>query len=242
MRKRSSHGIALLAFLATLLSACEGRDHANPLDPLNPDTGGRPDNLNAIAGDGKVSLEWRDLGFDDIVGYDLLRVEEETGESTFVNDGPISPSETTRSDEEVVNGHTYAYTLYFLTPAGESLPSLSDRATPGPTTVWVADFNALSIRRISPDARDLVQSVGGLSGPWDLSVSPAGDALWVADYSGGRVIEYDLDGDFLLDYGLSAAGKGHPLSLACDAGGGSVWIGGRYPDGIDHITDRGIEG
>jgi hypothetical protein len=222
------------------MSGCEGRDRANPLDPLNPATGGTPDNFNAIADDGKVTLEWYDLGFDDLIGYELTRLEEDTGESSTLNDFPIPPSEITWMDETVTNDRTYAYTLHFLTPGDEMISSLPDRATPGPSTVWAADFNSPAIRKISPDARDLVRSVRGFYGPWDLSISPSGD-IWVADFSAGHVKKFDIDGEFLLRYDLSSAGRGRPLSLGYDTRSNTLWIGGRSPDGVVHITDQGFE-
>ena len=240
--KEMSRFLALLsAAIVFAIAGCQGRDRVNPLDPLNPDTGGTPDILNAIAGNAEVSLEWDDLGFNDLDGYDLLRVEEDVPESTLLNDSPIHPSETQWMDSDVINDHTYTYILRFLTPDGLFPKSMPDVATPGPTTVWIVDFNSPSLRKVSPDGRDLVKRTTGLSGPIDLVVTAAGDAIWVADYFEGKVIKYDIEGEFVLDYDQSSAGRGLPVSLAFNSLDNTLWIGGRFPDGITQIDDHGEE-
>ncbi len=240
-------GMLVISMIAACAAfpGCQGRDRSNPLDPLNPETGGSPDNLNAVAGNGEVSLEWRDLGFTDLIGYELLRLQEEEAETTILNTSPLQPSATGWIDRDVTNSRTYTYLLRFLTPGTANPRSTEDKATPGPEIVWVTDRNSLSLRKISPDGRDLVESVSGFSGPWDLAIPLSGDIIWVADYFGGRVRKYSIDGDFLLEWNHSGAGRGLPVSVGADFLDATAWVGGRATsggaDGVSHITDTGGE-
>ncbi len=227
--------------LFLILAGCQGRDHNNPLDPLNPDTGGTLDILNAIAGNGEVTLEWDDLGFSDLDGYDILRVEENAPESTLLNDFPIPRTETQWLDSDVINDYEYTYLLRLLTPDGEFPMSLPDIATPGLTTVWIVDFSSPSLRKISPDGRDIIKRTTGLSSPLDLDITTAGDAIWVADYYGGEVNKYDIEGEFVLAFDHSSAGWGLPISLDFNSLDNTLWIGGSSPDGVTQITSYGAE-
>jgi DNA-binding beta-propeller fold protein YncE len=238
--------LQIFTFLVVCLvfAGCQGRERSNPLDPLNPDTGGIPDNLNAEAGDGEVTLKWRDLGFTDLTGYDLVKFQEETAETTILNTTPLQPSTNSWIDGEVINSHTYTYFLRFLIPGNDNLYSMEDVATPDPTIVWVVDRNSLSLRKISPDSRDIVRSISGLSGPWDLVIPLTGDIIWVADYFGGRARKYNINGDFILDWNHSGAGRGLPVSLGFNILDDTVWIGGMTSngaDGVSHITEMGEE-
>ena len=241
MKKNIPPRLILIPALLLSIYGCKGRERANPLDPMNPETGGLPENFNAVAGNSEVLLEWTDLGFADLAGYEILRVEEETGESTIVNTDPIPPMQYSLTDPEVINAHTYSYTLFFLAPGGLPSPSVPDVATPDPTTVWAADFGSPSLRKISPDARDLVRRISGLSGPLDLRISPGGEAIWVADYFSGEARKYDLEGTLMLTLDRSAAGRGLPVCLDIDPRDLSLWIGGRSPDGVSRIDDLGTE-
>ncbi len=235
--------VTILLSCCTLLltEGCKGRDHINPLDPMNPSTGGTPDNLNALAGDEEVRLAWNDLDLHDLVGYDLLRLEGDSPETTTLNQSRIPPEDTTWTDADVLNSHTYTYILRFLAPHSERYYSASDVATPGPTTAWTVDLDSPALWRITPDARDRLTRVTGLSGPMDVEISPDGQSIWVADYFGRRVIKYGIDGDFLLEHSNSGAGRGLPVTLGVRASDHTLWIGYRSPGGVSQVDDSGNE-
>lgn len=233
--------LILLAGAAMILFGCEGRDRSNPLDPLNPDTGGVPDNLNAVAADAEVILEWDDFGFDDLEGYDIIRTEEDLPESTTLNGSRLSPSATTWVDRDVLNSRTYSYVLRFLTPGDNALLSEPDLATPGTVTIWAVDINSPSLRKISPDGRDLVKRIAGLSGPADLTITGEGGNIWVADYFGGQLKKYDLEGELILSRFHSSEGRGLPLSLDYRDSDSTIWVGARSPDGLSQVNSAGEE-
>jgi hypothetical protein len=50
--------LSLSLSLALAIAACSNREHLNPLDPENPETGGVPWQFSAVAADRSVSLRW----------------------------------------------------------------------------------------------------------------------------------------------------------------------------------------
>ena len=117
MAARESAGIQARGLLALLLAAstvaCDSRSRTNPLDPDNPDTGGVPANLEALAGDDKVDLRWSDLGLRGIRGFRLWRWVA-GGASTQLGEGVLPIEIMSYRDSSVVNGVTYTYRLDFL--------------------------------------------------------------------------------------------------------------------------------
>ena len=105
--------VAALLALGVLLGGCSERERANPFDPMNPSTGGRPAGFKAIAGSGYVQLRWQTPVGVDLTGYHLRRRAQ--GDSVYrVLVNAIHASQTSFLDTNVQNDQRYDYRLSFI--------------------------------------------------------------------------------------------------------------------------------
>jgi sugar lactone lactonase YvrE len=206
-----------------IAAACDGRDRANPLDPRNEETRGRPDWLRAVADDRAVDLSWRSAPPIGLVAYVMNR---STADGVFVEFARIEdPLTTALRDSGRTNGVPHRYRLDIVIDDGETIGLPEKSATPGAVVVWALENAPRGLVRASPDARD-VRFRGGPSGiPFDAECLPDGSAVWVADYFGGVVAPFDRDGartgGFRVEY---------PFRVAVDPVRSRVWVGSYLPD------------
>jgi len=185
---------ALLAGLM-LLSACSGRERANPFDPLNPDTGGEPHGTRAQAGCGRVELRWGGLGMADIEGFRLWRraPEEAPGESLLTAE-PLPAASRAYADEALANGTLYEYAVEFLFRDG-SARLRPVAARPGAALVWCGDPCGWGLQRLAPDARHAERAGDHGAIVFDLDIDLEGGRLFAADLQdGGRIWTGPTDG------------------------------------------------
>lgn len=205
-----------------LLGGCdpESRARRNPLDPRNPVTEGRPQNLRSVAEHQRIMLTWTPIALTDLKGY-LLRRSTVTGGAVAETDIFVSPEFSRYVDLQVVNGQTYEYSLSALvTPDTESLPSEPTVATPGPSSCWVADPGSGVIFRTSADARAIAVQVTGLSSPVAVSADPVDGGCWTTETISGILVRATAEGGLdVLVQGLLRPGK-----VAVDARDGACWV------------------
>ena len=109
-------------------SAPSNEASATPTAP--PEPPGTPTDLQALAGDGTVSLSWTAPSFDGgspITGYRVYRGTSPGGETFLQSTGAV----TSFHDSGLVNGTTYYYKVTALNAIGEG--SLSNEASATPT-------------------------------------------------------------------------------------------------------------
>jgi hypothetical protein len=214
-------GALLVVLLAA--AACDGRDRANPLDPRNEETRGRPDWLRAVADDRAVDLSWRSAPPVGLVAYVLNR---STADGVFLEFARIeNPFTTGLRDSGRINGVPHRYRLDIVIEDGETIGLPEKSATPGAVVVWALENAPRGLVRASPDARD-VRFRGGPSGiPFDAECLPDGSAVWVADYFGGSVGRFDRDGARTGGFGVE-----YPFRIAVDPVRPRVWVGSYIPD------------
>ncbi|MCA9726321.1 MAG: hypothetical protein KC729_01465 [Candidatus Eisenbacteria bacterium] len=203
-----------------LLPGCESRDPKNPFDPHNPDTGGMPALLHALAEDGAVELRWDFGDLDDPVAVRVLR-----GDASE-DPGLLTPQieESGRGsgvylDTAVQNDSTYQYRLEVLTPEDEWIPTQADLATPGPSEAWLGDATGGGLMRLTPDGRDLRFRVETSRDLLDLQIGPGGE-VWGADYGHGEVVQFARDGSVLEAWAFDGAN-----TIAVDPLSADIWIG-----------------
>ena len=100
----------VLLLPAVFLLSCAERQRRNPLDPQVDSALDILDPLQAVAGDGQVTLTWDYTRYRDI---DSVRVHRRDGaerDSRF----SLAASETDFVDEQVENGLSYEYRLGLL--------------------------------------------------------------------------------------------------------------------------------
>jgi len=186
-----------LAFVCLLLVSCGERERSNPLDPLNPATGGAPPGFAAVALDGEVELRWSPLHLSGLTGFNIYRAERTEREprlAELVEGSPFPAYSDGATDSSVMNGITYDYSLVpLIRDYGEGTPSQPVSATPGPHFAVATDGWAGVVRKFSADMRASVWTAGGLYYPF--SVASDGKDLWVTDLYGG-LLRLSGDGTF----------------------------------------------
>ncbi len=177
----------LLVASFLLLSSCGERERSNPLDPLNPETGGSPPGFCAVALDGKVELRWSPLTLSGLTGLNIYRTERtarQGGVSRLVDGSPFPANLGRAVDSSVVNRTTYDYRLVpVIHEFGEGTSTPPLPATPGPYFAVAGDGWNGTVKKFSADMRASVWTLGGLYYPF--SVASDGEDLWVTDLYAG---------------------------------------------------------
>lgn len=113
------------------------------------------------AGLGRVNLTWEDLdmNFEDIMGYNMYRINPDTEEGVMINDRLIEAGTTTYTDYDVKPGNTYQYYYKVMTTdLKENDPSKVIAVTPLTSTMGDANGSG------SVDVADVLTTVNYASG------------------------------------------------------------------------------
>lgn len=226
---------ALLAF--ALVAGCGTREHANPFDPQNPITGGRPAGFLALAGPQRVDLRWTRPTLAGDFGYRLFR--RIAGEADFRQIGSdLSGTTTGYLDSVLANGTLHEYRLYYVfSGATGGLPA-EDVATPGTLRPWCADRLRRTLIGATPDGRHVVSETGDFFGPTHVAVDPTSGKVWISDTYDGRVVIFDpwTGGRF------GIRGPAEPVAIALDPIDRSAWVCDQGRDVVYHYSESGVPG
>jgi sugar lactone lactonase YvrE len=219
--------------LLLLTAACSDREHLNPLDPENPDTGGVPWRFGAVAADRSVDLRWDAQDFADLGGFRIARAAGGGADSTVAT---VLPHSAAYRDTTVVNGVDYDYRLLPFLADGRTIAADGPvRATPGPAAVWVADAGGNEVARIAPDGRAVAFRVRSFRAPNAVAVSPRDGLVWVADSFGGRVVALAPDGSLV----RAIASFVVPKAVSVSPADGSVWVADERAGTVTHLAAGG---
>lgn len=211
--------LPLLIVAALALSGCGSRERANPFDPLNPVTSGRPAGFLALGGDREVTLRWSPVAGGAFTGYQVFR--RGPGETAYTAlTAVLSPSLTSFRDIPLVNGSDYAYRLYFVFPSGLGSHPAEDAAAPGAAMPWIIEGAGSDLVRLTPDNRHVALRRGGNEGSVDVAADPATGDVWVADQGSGRVVIYQAGGGVT----VTVPGFNQPVAVTVDSFTASGWI------------------
>lgn len=224
--------VPLLA--AALVAGCSSREHANPFDPENPATQGRPPGFVALAGPSLVQVRWSRPSLSGDFGYRLFR--RPAGAGDFVQVSPdLNGNVSSYFDFGLENGTRYEYRLYYIFDGTIGGLPAEDYATPGPLRPWCADLARRTLIGLTPDGHHIVSETGGFFGPTQVAVDPITSAVWITDtYEGAVVILSPATG-----VRTPIRGPGEPVSVALDPIDGSGWIGVQGLDAVNHFTRSG---
>jgi DNA-binding beta-propeller fold protein YncE len=223
----------LLAFLLVAPIGCSERDHLNPVDPENPDTGGVPWGFQAVAGNQEVTLDWTPFEFDDLAAF---RIDRRTGAGADSAIARLLPDAGSFADTTAENSQDYRYRLVPLL-AGDRPVAVSGTvaATPGPQLAWVADTGGFQVARLAPDGRVVVFRRSGFRAPNSVSVSALDGRAWVADSFHGRLVALDDTGTTTFEIG----GFGIPKAVSVSPVDGSVWVADEEVGEVVHLEVKG---
>lgn len=221
----SSAALLLIAFVA---GACTDREHRNPLDPLTTNPLDHSTPIDAIAGDGVVSLTWDYTQFEDLAGYRLHRTAfgvDGRSQELSVHDLPATVLQD--EDADVDNGETYQYRLSLVVEGGAELELADFRlATPGPEIAWAADRGTGLVWKLSPDGRTGLFAKGRFS-LGGVAVNRRDRSCWISDTSTG-LHWIDSAGEVeAIDSELAQAG-----ALSFDPGGDTGWVADRQDGSV----------
>ena len=211
--------LAILTVAGLLLASCSNRERANPFDPLNPNSSGRPPGFVALAGDRVVTLSWQRVHGTTLIGFQLYR--RAPGETDFSPlTGVLDPDLISLRDFAVVNGADYQYQLYFVFVSGLGNLPAEDTATPGAAAPWLIENGGVDLIRVTADARHVVERRGGFLGTADVAANPANGDVWVCETNLGRV------GIFIPINAVTVtiSGLAFPRAVAVDPFDGSGWV------------------
>lgn len=213
--------LPLLAAAAIALAGCGSRERANPFDPLNPATSGRPAGFVALAGDREVSLRWSPVSGGAFTGFQLFR--RGPGEVDYTPlTGILNPSVTAYRDIPLVNGVDYSYRLYFVFLSGLGSHPAEDVAGPGTAMPWVIEGAGSDLIRLTPDNRRVALRRGGNEGSVDVAANITNGDVWVADQGSGRVTIYQAGGGVT----VTVPGFNQPVAVSVDTDSlnGTAWV------------------
>ncbi len=215
-----SRAIFTLLVLAWGALSCSDRQRLNPLDPQAELAAGSVGQLQVMAGDGQVQLNWDYSQFDDIEGY-LLYKRPSGGEFVPLTRDLFPANIHQFIDEKVGNGITYEYRMGLLIrEEGERSVGEIERATPGPEVAWVADRGNGLVWKINADARSARFARGRFFDLRDIAVDGSNGSCWISDGASQALFRIDASGELQR---LGAALE-MPDELEIDAAAGVGWV------------------
>jgi DNA-binding beta-propeller fold protein YncE len=209
----------LAALALSAFAGCAERERANPFDPANQNTQGRPAGFMALARDGRVELVWQAQTAAGLEGYQVWR--KTANETTFhAISAVLKPTVTHYSDVGLLNGLDHDYRLYYVLASGPGAGPAEDIATPGPQVPWVADGADGAVLEVTADGRHFAASHNGFVRPVSVAVDTISNHVWSSDPDAAEVRVLDASTGVSLTIPVS----GTPGSIATVAGDSSAWV------------------
>lgn len=217
-----------------MIAGCSRRPRANPFDPLNPSTSGRPPGFAAIGGDQQVTLRWQAVRGNGLIGFQVFRRVE--GEPDYYPlSGILGPEVTSYRDSLLANGLDYSYRLYFVFLSGLGSPPAEDVAGTGTAIPWLVEWSGSDLVQVAPDDRRVVARLGGYSGTADVAANSVTGEVWIADEGSGRVVVVQPRSGVT----VSIPGLFLPRAVAVDPFDGTGWVCDRGNHLVYHFTPDG---
>lgn len=224
--------LAVLLFANLLAGGCADRQRSNPLDPKNPETGGRPQIIRAYSEEQVVVLKWQRP---DVNGYRGMRIYRKKANEAEFEPVDMTADTTTIFRDQVEYGNVYYYTIQAVTREYESPFSDPVRLRPGPSKIWVALSAAGKVAKLSPDAAHEVFTRGNFIYP--NSLAPAGyrRGVFVTDYYTSEVLRVEEDGTLSHRiYNIY-----NPWDIDVDYQRARIWVSERFEGEILYMDFNG---
>lgn len=200
-----------------LVLQCADRERLNPIDPQNPETGGKPVGLKIYSEFDVITLSWDPIQVQELMGYHVYR--KITGESAFQIVRLVAADSNQFTDINVNYTRRYSYRIAAVTAEYESPLSDSISIIPGATVIWATDVDNRRIIKISHDGLHEIRRYAVDGYPWDIVIHPADRSIWYADIFLGFI--YQIKDDSYRKY--VSNNWAEPVDLALDIERGIVW-------------------
>ena len=224
----------LVAASALALNGCAPRERANPFDPANQVTAGRPAGFVALAGDQQVNLNWQALPYAGLVGYQVFRrTALDSGYRAISN--VLAPGASQFIDRGLLNGLEHSYRLYYVFGAGPTGDPAEDAAVPGHARPWMADAGTGVLARLTPDGRHVAESRGGMVAAVAVGVDSLTGRVWCSDAGGDQVQVLDPWSEATVSIPI----RGTPGEIAVVPGDSSVWVCNETGGEVVHLDTQG---
>jgi len=205
------------AILVSGIWGCSQRKRKNPLDPQNPETLGRLQQPNVLSDRHSVTLNWKPVELDDILGYNIFRRIE--GQSDLKNINFVSSSNSSFVDGNRAYEEEVEYRISVVTSGYESPLSDSVTITPGPYNYWVIDSYLGEIVKLTYDVNHIMTQSSYAPYPVAIATDSISRAVWVIDLM-GYLFKFNSDGE--MSYWVD--GLTRPNHLSIDPLNGTIWI------------------
>ncbi len=219
--------------MQVILVACTERSRLNPLDPQNPQTGGKPTGLRVISDLDTVRLRWNTLAIRDLPGFNVYRKLPAENEFSLI--GQTSAPTNVFEDLSDRYGVLHSYRITARVAGLETPPSEEATITPGPTVVWVADIDNRAVIKLTHDGRHEILRSRAFIDPFRLKVDKRRGTVWVLEDFSGNFGRLDQNGQLL---GISERFF-EAVGLALDAEDGSIWVGDNNEKRVWHFDREG---
>jgi len=209
----------ILGFVVFLggIWGCSQRERLNPLDPNNPETGGRPTGLWVVSEKHEVTLSWDPLSLEGVLGYNVYRRQE--GEEAFRIVDFASAESSSFQDPDLPYDQRVAYRISAVASEYESPLSDSVSITPGPNNYWMVDYYSGVIARLTYDGLHTFFQTQQTLLPVAVAADSTTGTAWIVDAI-GYLVRISDDGQPL----LWIDGLTDPAHVALDPLGGVVWV------------------
>jgi len=210
---------AVFFFLAAgaVLLGCADRRHLNPLDPKNPDTGGKPAGLEVYSVGHLVYLSWSRIHVDGFQGMRIYRRQTNGGKWEAI--AFVQP-DTTAYVDTVAYGIPYGYALQAVTNDYESPLSDEETILAGPSVVWVTSPGGGMLAELSFDAAHRIFLRQDLIYPNGLAPAESGKGVWITDYYTSELMRVSAAGKILRRF-LNVF---NPLAVDYDTTRHRLWV------------------
>ena len=220
-------------FLPLLFVGCADREHANPLDPLNPKTHGQPPRLSVVSDHHKVKLSWPRTSLKSISDFCVYRWTDSTNVTKIAQ---VPATRTDFEDTATAYGTRYFYAYSILAGHIESLRSPAESIIPGPAFFWVSYRSSGQILKLTFDIQHPYKWMSGFAFPSVSVVVGKGKGVWVADHYLGALYRLSEQGDYL----FKIQGLGRISSFQLDRPRGRLWVADVKNKQVVHLDTSGV--
>ncbi len=187
--------IFIFTGLIFIFLRCTERQRLNPLDPQNPHTEGKPQNVQVFSNADTVFLSWQGPSPNIISFYKIYRTQYPSGKIEKYMEHP--PNSTHLTDRKVDSGKSYTYQIASVVQDYESPPSDPVTITPGPTYTWVIDGSNGYILKLTHDCQHFIFKRFISSFPEYIAINPYSGVAWILDDFSNMIYALNAKGELL---------------------------------------------